>query len=284
MNLRLVLVVLIVANIVSALMVVQARHQHRRLFIQFSQLEKARDDLNIEFGRLQLEQATWAESNRIDQIARDEAACRPDANGNTELDPASPTCQDAIARVSRFTGGSFAGQIESIRVNPINISREKTSGLDLAFRGTLPTGIGDFTLSLAHSHVFKHSFQQYPGDPIENKLAADSGYYLPRDKSNGSITWASDGVQFTFSGTRLGKLPNYDEDAFIKASYLFNATLQYDFTDHMRGSLTIRNLFDTNPVKDPTWSSYPYYNTSWFDSVGRSVFLQLTYKLGGSAL
>ena len=71
MNLRLVLVALIVANIVSALMVVQARHQHRRLFIQFSQLEKARDDLNIEFGRLQLEQATWAESNRIDQVARD---------------------------------------------------------------------------------------------------------------------------------------------------------------------------------------------------------------------
>ena len=30
----------------------------------------ARDELNIEFGRLQLEQATWAESNRIDQVAR----------------------------------------------------------------------------------------------------------------------------------------------------------------------------------------------------------------------
>ena len=52
----------------------------------------------------------------------------------------------------------------------------------------------------------------------------------------------------------------------------------------MRGSLTVRNVFDKNPVKDPTWSSYPYYNTSWFDSVGRSVFLQLTYKLGGSPL
>ena len=33
----------------------------------------ARDELNIEFGRLQLEQATWAESNRIDQVARDAA-------------------------------------------------------------------------------------------------------------------------------------------------------------------------------------------------------------------
>jgi len=216
----------------------------------------------------------------LDTLARTEADCQPGGS----LDASSPTCLDAFARITRFPSNVQDGQIASIRVNPINISREKTSGLDLAFRGTLPTGIGDFTLSLAHSHVFKHTFQQYPGDPFISKLAADSGYYLPRDKSNGSITYANEGFQLTFSGTRLGKLPNYDEDAFIKASYLFNATMQYDFTDHFRGSLTIRNLFDTNPVKDPTWSSYPYYNTSWFDSIGRSVFLQLTYKLGGSGL
>ena len=71
MTLRVVLAVLLVANIVSALAVVYARHQHRQLFVQMSRLERARDELNIEFGRLQLEQATWSESNRIDQVARD---------------------------------------------------------------------------------------------------------------------------------------------------------------------------------------------------------------------
>ena len=71
MNSRLVLTVLVVANVVSALAVVYARHQHRQLFVQGSRLEKARDELKIELGRLQLEQATWAESNRIDQVARD---------------------------------------------------------------------------------------------------------------------------------------------------------------------------------------------------------------------
>lgn len=68
---RLLLVVLIVANVVTGLGVVHARHQHRQNFVQLTRLEKARDELNIEFGRLQLEQATWAESNRIDQVARD---------------------------------------------------------------------------------------------------------------------------------------------------------------------------------------------------------------------
>lgn len=220
----------------------------------------------------------------IDQLARDEAACRPNAGGQTKLDPNSPTCRDALARISRFASGSLAGQIESIRVNPINIARESTSGIDIAFSGTLPTGIGEFTLSLAHSHVFKHDFQQYPGDPVENKLAYDSGFYLPRDKSNGSLSWKLDGLNVTLSGTRLGKLPNYDEDAFLKASYLFNATVQYDINERLRASFTVRNLLDTNPVKDDTWSAYPYYNASWFDSVGRSGFLQITYKLGGAPL
>jgi cell division protein FtsL len=64
------LAVLLAANVASAIGVVYARHEHRQLFVQLSGLEKARDELNIDFGRLQLEQATWAESNRVDQIAR----------------------------------------------------------------------------------------------------------------------------------------------------------------------------------------------------------------------
>jgi len=70
MSLRIVIAVLILASVVSAVGVVHARHRHRQLFVELSGLERARDELNIEFGRLQLEQATWAESNRIDQVAR----------------------------------------------------------------------------------------------------------------------------------------------------------------------------------------------------------------------
>ena len=64
------LAVLVLANVGTALTLVRDRHEHRLQFIALSKLEKARDELNIEFGRLQLEQATWAESNRVDQVAR----------------------------------------------------------------------------------------------------------------------------------------------------------------------------------------------------------------------
>jgi cell division protein FtsL len=70
MSLRIVVFVLILANIATAIGVVYATHEHRQLFVSLKRLERERDELNIDFGRLQLEQATWAESNRIDQVAR----------------------------------------------------------------------------------------------------------------------------------------------------------------------------------------------------------------------
>ena len=56
--------------VTGTIAVVHARHAHRQAFVELSRLQNARDELNIEFGRLQLEQATWAESNRVDQVAR----------------------------------------------------------------------------------------------------------------------------------------------------------------------------------------------------------------------
>ncbi|MCC7096393.1 MAG: cell division protein FtsL [Thermomonas sp.] len=65
----LLLTLLVCANVATALLIVRDRHEHRQAFIDLTRLEKTRDELNIEFGRLQLEQATWAESGRINQVA-----------------------------------------------------------------------------------------------------------------------------------------------------------------------------------------------------------------------
>jgi len=64
------LLLLLGAVLTSAIAVVWTRHQSRSLFVQFSQLQSQRDELNIEYGRLELEQATWAEPRRIDSEAR----------------------------------------------------------------------------------------------------------------------------------------------------------------------------------------------------------------------
>jgi cell division protein FtsL len=64
------LLLMLAAVLASAIAVVWTRHQSRVLFIQLSQLQGQRDELNIEYGRLELEQATWAEPRRIDSEAR----------------------------------------------------------------------------------------------------------------------------------------------------------------------------------------------------------------------
>jgi len=62
--------VLLLAVVASGIAVVWARHQDRAAFVQLSKLQNQRDGLNVEFGRLELEQATWASPSRIEQIAR----------------------------------------------------------------------------------------------------------------------------------------------------------------------------------------------------------------------
>ena len=62
--------ILLGAVIASAIGVVYSIQQSRELFVELTKLGNERDDLNFEFGRLELEQSTSAENNRVEQIAR----------------------------------------------------------------------------------------------------------------------------------------------------------------------------------------------------------------------
>ncbi|WP_189339740.1 cell division protein FtsL [Rhodanobacter denitrificans] len=64
------LMLLLVAALASALGVVWTRHESRVLFVNLTALQNQRDELNIEYGKLELEQATYAEPRRIDDEAR----------------------------------------------------------------------------------------------------------------------------------------------------------------------------------------------------------------------
>ena len=64
-----IIAVLVAAILASGIAVVYARQQHRQAYIELNRLVKQRDESNLEFSRLQLEQATWAETNRIEQVA-----------------------------------------------------------------------------------------------------------------------------------------------------------------------------------------------------------------------
>ena len=64
--------VMILAMVVlaSSLGVVYAKHQSRKLFVELDTLKKERDEMNVEWGRLQLEQSTLATHSRIERTAK----------------------------------------------------------------------------------------------------------------------------------------------------------------------------------------------------------------------
>ena len=66
------LILLGTAIFFSAVKVVIVRHDTRKLFVEIQNLERDRDSLNEEWGRLQLEQSTWATDARIESISKNE--------------------------------------------------------------------------------------------------------------------------------------------------------------------------------------------------------------------
>ena len=70
---KIILTLAVVASIFfSALQVVVSQHQARRIFGELQKLETTRDELNEEWGRLQLEQSTWVTDDRVELVARTE--------------------------------------------------------------------------------------------------------------------------------------------------------------------------------------------------------------------
>ena len=76
----LLVLVFAVVCVTSAMALIYTRHESRKLFVQLEALTQERDELNIEWGQLQIEQSTWSTHARIEQVATDDLALvRPEA-------------------------------------------------------------------------------------------------------------------------------------------------------------------------------------------------------------
>lgn len=68
----LLVLVFAIVCVTSALALVYTKHESRKLFVELEALTHERDELNIEWGQLQIEQSTWATHARIEQVATDD--------------------------------------------------------------------------------------------------------------------------------------------------------------------------------------------------------------------
>ena len=77
-----VILLLVFTVLVSAVSVVQTQHASRKVFMEIEQLKKKRDLLNEEWGRLQLEQSTWAMDERVENMVKEELDMHVPDNGS----------------------------------------------------------------------------------------------------------------------------------------------------------------------------------------------------------
>ena len=55
--------------VLSAISVIYSTYQTRKLVAEFQQLQNMRNDMEVEWGQLLLEQSTWGSFNRVERLA-----------------------------------------------------------------------------------------------------------------------------------------------------------------------------------------------------------------------
>lgn len=69
---RLLVPLLALSVLATGIGCVYVRHEARKLFVQLQELQTERDRLQIEWGKLRIEQGTWASHGRVENMARSE--------------------------------------------------------------------------------------------------------------------------------------------------------------------------------------------------------------------
>lgn len=82
---RALLAALAVAVLVSALAGVYAKHKSRKQFVEIQALTAERDRLEMDWGRLQIEQSTQANHARVESLARDRLDMRTPTGDDVRL-------------------------------------------------------------------------------------------------------------------------------------------------------------------------------------------------------
>lgn len=71
--------------VASALSLVTARHQSRKLFVELDRAQTEARAYETEYGKLSLEQSTWGMPARIEKIAREQLRMQLPDTGRIEV-------------------------------------------------------------------------------------------------------------------------------------------------------------------------------------------------------
>jgi len=78
-------VLLLVAVVLCALSVVTSQHKARKLYVELQKQKELAQQMDVEWGQLQLEQSTWATPARVEKIAARQLQMQLPRNGQVQF-------------------------------------------------------------------------------------------------------------------------------------------------------------------------------------------------------
>lgn len=76
---------LLVAVVICALSVVTSQHKARKLYIELQKEKEHAQQMEVEWGQLQLEQSTWATPARVEKVAARQLQMHLPRNGQIQF-------------------------------------------------------------------------------------------------------------------------------------------------------------------------------------------------------
>ncbi len=84
-------VILLLAVVMCALSVVTSQHKARKLYIELQKEKEHAQQMDVEWGQLQLEQSTWATPARVEKISAQQLQMHLPKNGEVQFIRVEPS-------------------------------------------------------------------------------------------------------------------------------------------------------------------------------------------------
>ncbi|MGI2260012.1 TonB-dependent receptor plug domain-containing protein [Shewanella sp. GXUN23E] len=174
------------------------------------------------------------------------------------------------------------GNIVLINTQAMNMSSNKTAGIDFSVGYSFETGYGDFSSTLNGTYLTKWERKLTPDSEALDLLDGEDS--APKLKANLNLGWGLDNFSTNLLVVYTDKMNGVNMDYFIEKGWdseysvtvdrhvEVNWTASYFINDAVKLSGGINNLFDAQPELDATDNSWPHYPRSYYNVVGREYY------------
>ncbi|MBT1444415.1 TonB-dependent receptor [Shewanella sp. JM162201] len=207
-------------------------------------------------------------------------------------DSNSELCQNMASRIVRYDangkgvdylGNSISGNpylIHTVTGGYINAAERQDAGIDFGFEGYIPSTFGDWRYDVSLTQVLKKKERLREGDELLDLLDSQNNFDF-KTMASAQLGWTKDNTAVSLLASYKGEMwnnANYGERERLPGWTRFNLTIGQRLGEDTRLLFSVTNLFNAMPPQDETFSSFPFYRTGSYDTLGRQFSLRVTHQ------